>query len=144
MVTVRVTLTAKSQHRSQAWPGRGRESVTPRVPSKLHPHQSRPLVRYRRCKKVSFGTQRLSVVRNSEVFAIREQKMYCVYRNSCWYIHIARYSEEVRYWRVRYRRFHCSMGQKQVPFIGKWIIFLGSYPFRCSIVYVVKRDIGTN
>ena len=37
--------------------------------------------------KVSFGTQSLSIVLNSEVSTIQEQKMYCVYRNSSWYIH---------------------------------------------------------
>ena len=37
------------------------------------------------CWKVSFGAQRLSVIRKS---TIREQKMYCVYGNSGRYIYL--------------------------------------------------------
>ena len=48
--------------------------------------------------KVLLGTQRWSVNRNSEVAAIREHKMYCVYVNSSRTSTVLRYLEEVSYW----------------------------------------------
>ena len=65
-------------------------SWTPLAISELRPHDPRPLVCCQRCFSIGnfrsvrsacplFGIRRLS--------AIREQKMYCVYGNSSWYIY---------------------------------------------------------
>ena len=88
-----------------AWLGRERESVTKWAISKLRPHEPCPLVHYHVLLygKVLFGSaQCLCIFWNLELSTIREQKMYCVYGNSSWYIHIhmvvRNTKEEVRYW----------------------------------------------
>ena len=66
------------------------ESTTQWAISKLRPHEPHPLVHYQTC----FYMGRCCSVHNTcplsgiqRLSAIQEQKMYCIYGNSSWYIH---------------------------------------------------------